>query len=118
MIELLVAAPKSPELKIEEVNASLNVVHDLHACMHAPGRPLFARPEGKIVVKVLKQNVSDIEKGVQIGTLGGGFWGILHKTVANWLPKDLDAFYAVQIHESCLDFAKKKGDDPLRGRSC
>jgi hypothetical protein len=60
---------------------------------------LFGNPEGKIAIKKVTPDA--------LGHLKthGLFRGILHKTVTNWLPEDLDAFYAVQIHESCLEAA-------------
>lgn len=95
MIELLVAAPKSPALLAKHVNQHLKVVSGLDPKKPVSSKPLFSKPGNKIVVKKAVHLSGHVETH-------GVFKGILHKTVANWLPKGLDAIYAVQIHESCL----------------
>jgi hypothetical protein len=96
MIEILVAAPKSPELKPEHVNFSLKFAPGLDAKKHVSEQDLFDDPTGKIIVKAVTPD--------GFGQLSTEklFRGILHDTVSKWLPKELDGFYAIQVHESCL----------------
>jgi hypothetical protein len=95
-IEILVAAPKSPELKPEHVNFSLKFAPGLDAKKRVSEQDLFDDPTGKIVVKPVEPDAFG-----QLKTKGI-FRGILHDTVSKWLPKELDGFYAIQVHESCL----------------
>ena len=96
MIEILVAAPKSPELKPEHVNFSLKFAPGLDAKKHVSEQDLFDDPTDKIVVKPVTPD------GLGQLSTENLFRGILHDTVSNWLPKELDGFYAIQVHESCL----------------
>jgi hypothetical protein len=110
MIEMLVAARKSPSLKPEHVNCCLKIVRGLDPKKRVSDKNLFFNPKEKIIVKEAVQKDGHIETH-------GIFVGILHPAVANWLPKELDAFYAVQIHDSCLknvhDASSESGsDDP------
>jgi hypothetical protein len=95
-IEILVAAPKSPALKPEHVNFALKFAPGLDAKKRVSQQDLFDDPTGKIIVKPVEADALG-----QLKTKGI-FRGILHDTVSNWLPKELDAFYAIQVHESCL----------------
>lgn len=96
MIELLVAAAKTPELLPEHVNLCLKITTGLDGKAPGARRRLFAQPKGKIVVK----RVDPIDSRVETNTV---FKGVLHPSVANWLPKALDGYWAIQLHESCLD---------------
>jgi hypothetical protein len=96
MIEILVAAPKSPDLKPEHVNFSLKFAPGLEAKKHVSEQDLFDDPTDKIVVKPVTPD------GFGQLSTENLFRGILHDTVSNWLPKELDGFYAIQVHESCL----------------
>jgi uncharacterized protein YjbI with pentapeptide repeats len=61
-----------------------------------PNQALCPNVKGKITVTaVTADGFGQLKTGTR-------FRGILHKSVANWLPEELDAFYAIQIHESCL----------------
>ena len=96
MIDILVAAPKSPALTAEHVNGHLKLVPGLDARKAVSDRKLFQDPRNKIIVTSVTP-----DKFGRLHT-DGGFHGMLHTTISNWLPKELDAFYAIQIHESCL----------------
>lgn len=96
MIEILVAAPQSPALTAEHVNQHLKLLPGLDVARTVPERGLYPNVKGKITVTaVTPDGFGQLKTGTR-------FRGILHKTVANWLPKQLDAFYAIHIHESCL----------------
>jgi predicted phosphodiesterase len=97
-IELLVAAPSSPTLEPEDVNRHLRFSRGLDAKKRVSDDDLFEDPAGKIEVEPAKPDALG-----QLGTTNGVFRGILHKTVSNWLPKELDAFYTIRIDESCLN---------------
>jgi hypothetical protein len=110
MIEILVAAPKSPGLAIEDVNRHLKFAPGLDAKKHVSEQDLFDDPTGKITFKPVQ-----LENG-QLGT-HNLFRGILHDTVSKWLPKELDGFYAIQVHESCLAAAAQGASDADDGAS-
>jgi hypothetical protein len=96
MIEILVAAPKSPALTAEHVNHHLKFLPGLDAEKIVPSQDLCPNVKGKIIVTaVTADGFGQLKTGTR-------FRGILHKSVTNWLPEKLDAFYAIQIHESCL----------------
>jgi hypothetical protein len=104
MIEILVAAAKSPELKPEHVNFLLKFAPGLDAKKRVSNQKLFDDPTDKIVVKPVTPD--------SLGQLSTEhlFRGILHDTVSKWLRKDrkdLDGFYAIQVHESCLAAASQ-----------
>ena len=96
-IEILVAAPSSPSLTIDDVNRHLKFAPGLDAKKRVSDDDLFDDPTDKIKVKVVQPD------GFGQLSTENVFRGILHDTVSNWLPKELDAFYAIQIDESCLD---------------
>ncbi len=106
MIELLVAAPKSPALAIDDVNRHLKFAPGLDAKKRVTDDDLFDDPTGKIAVEPVERDA--------VGQLKtkGIFRGVLHDTVSNWLPKELDGFYAIQVHESCLAAASQGAGSP------
>lgn len=96
-IEILVAAPSSPALTPDDVNRHLKFAPGLDAKKRVSDDDLFDDPTDKIKLKIVQAD------GFGQLSTENVFRGILHDTVSNWLPKELDAFYAIQIDESCLD---------------
>ena len=96
-IEILVAAPSSPALTPDDVNRHLKFAPGLDAKKSVSDDDLFDDPKGKITVDPVHADPLG-----QLKTTSSIFRGILHTTVSNWLPEELDAFYSIQIDESGL----------------
>jgi 3',5'-cyclic AMP phosphodiesterase CpdA len=105
-IQILVAAPSSPALEPEDVNRHLKLTPGLDAKKRVSDDDLFEDATDKIKVKLVKPDPLG-----QLKTTNGIFRGILHTSVSKWLPKELDAFYAIQIDESCLDADEQPDSD-------
>lgn len=102
-IEILVAAKSAPVLTPEHVNVSLKLTTGLDAKKGVSNDVLFDDPTGKITITPVTPD------GFGELCTPSIFRGLLHDTAKNWLPKDLDAFYAIQIDESCLTAAGQGG---------
>lgn len=109
MFEILILARSSPPLTASDVNLHLKITEGLDPFKHGSNQPLFGKVAGNITIKKIDPDAN--------GTLATEhvFRGQLDKRAKDRLKndshtKDLDTYWAVRIHESCLkDKAVTKG---------
>jgi hypothetical protein len=97
MIQLLVAGKKAPPLRPAHVNLHLKLGKGLDPKKRPSLMPLFANPKDKILVEEVAIDGNGIIRA------HAQFRAILAPRVRDHLPQELDTFYAVQVHESCLE---------------
>jgi hypothetical protein len=96
MFEVLLVSIAAPALTAADVNLHLKISIGLDPNKVVANGPLFANPKDKIIVKRVDPD------GNGILATEKKFQGILDQRFRSGLPGNLDTFYAVRIHESCL----------------
>jgi predicted phosphodiesterase len=102
MFEILILARSNPPLTASDVNLHLKMTDGLDPFKKGSNQPLFGKVEGNITIKKVVPDAN--------GTLATEkvFRGQLDKRMRDRLKndshtKELDTFWAIRIHESCLN---------------